>query len=805
MNNNNKCINKQFCNDISNIWYLFLLNLQNNDYDSDIMNIIKIYNSIIESVNFFMEKIINKINLFSNTKITYSSLQLLNVSTNIKFNIANHKEILELLKIINQTINDFINDNKIIKLIEKLNNKINTHTLSGGNLSLLENNVSQITNLTSHLTTVYETNKSDKLDKMNDLNDSNDTNVLRVHTPDEIKFNSINQIDINVKQKTNIQKTNIQKMNELDKFNLTLPDIDNEFLKNNNKHISFDSKSINLINNSFIQLEKELNKIKHKLSDIENEKQINYIITNNTQLSFTNDNDKYELIERIDNIKQTITDKQLYKQKYLHIYTNLTNTQYNIRNKLLELENKYYTIFGSDLKFNLNDNISYVIDSLITKYNNQIKQLIDDDIRMINLHNISQNKNIKHNKSNNFLGKFFDIYTDYYICFDGSVTINDASKQVCNNLKRYISELRDLLLNTPLNATENDFDVMITNIKEILKDYLRKDGTTFRNYMRPLLIDLDANKIMKHNDIRKLKSIYQNKIILYEFNTLFNTFMNEYTLLFTNSNDDNKLQNEINNVDNYDLFIETYNNIQTEIINNENELQLIINNNEIYKQSINDIMNKIQIIYNELINKINKLNDTKKYIDNTIQQFNNEYNLNINFIDFNFNDYIQHTTHDTRDNFQLNEPSVSNETNEPNETIELTGNNNEQYNDLTNNIHTHTNKVIKMQHMYQMYIDLTSKVLYENLLLLRHYLYTLNIFESIMKNNYILNIGLTKHMFELRYKKIKNINEIYLQFTKERMINLCKKILTEFNNNVLLINPNDKSFTDLITFMIFTN
>lgn len=464
----------------------------------------------------------------------------------------------------------------------------------------------------------------------------------------EINNTKLNNINVEI---LNLEKTIVKEdiINELKKYIKIYIEYDN--ILKNNKLIEVDIKTREFenkeINDKLQEYNKNLKSINYcgdiKLNEYKNIL-IKLIKINKNNLLVESYNKNLLLIEKFKNeeiniIKQKIVDmeKELWKEydkticieninKYINIYKDLQLLD-DINDKIYEISQnvwKYkYTNINYDNFLLEPSNTYYIIKCNINNKIINIEKETVDEISLI----IQQLEYIKFDKQyykcpycNNSLKIEDDKLTQIDKC--GKYDILDEYK-IFNNLN--IKEIDKLILN--YSNDKHNFNKLIkqkNDISIIETDINLSDIETKIEYLKQYKITNENNeKIYK-----KYKLILENIDSNYS-NTLINLIK-----------DTNNIKNEIDRNNKY-LENAEYNDLYK-----ESEIRDIINQNEIYKEKVNNILENISMldnIYknnNEIIN--NKKNEISKIInyrnDNleTLNKFDSIYKLN-NLGDFKLN------------------------------------------------------------------------------------------------------------------------------------------------------------------------
>ena len=539
-------------------------------------------------------------------------------------------------------------------------------------------------------------NNNNKINELKNSLEFNDENGLG------LKINNLKQeftnniLKINQNKKELEEKEKFYEENKI-KLNLNIENLNNDFKEIEKKIKNFNNS--NAVDKFDLSLDK-IEKIISKIKDEDNLK--------NISIEFN----------KIDNLKRKLSNNLneylIKKNQIIEINNMLNEEKIIIENNLLNLiseKESFEEIIKNYLKFCLNDNNNLNINNNKIKKYSENFEIFYYEISIINLINFSQNfseiffdfieknnlfKNISYGKNINIKICKFELNTLLKNKLINFIELKQKSKK---NLNDFIINLsKEILLKFNINVFNSKkfenfikINIKLNYLTKIIESSLNFINNSFKqisneNNKKLLEINLIINKLnLEQNEKEnKLNEIDEKKNLLINSNANNNSYLNqkekEYLILNEKSlnilnkkKENEKESNEI--ILTFNLFkeniinkIDELNNknisLQNEIeyLNSQNDINILNIQKEIenIKKSIKDKykMIKIQLTIFKRKHK-NNLNLYEKLID----KINNALNLNNNTLisgNFNNDSFSNNTTTINNSNFFDNNNNYNN-------------------------------------------------------------------------------------------------------------------------------------------------
>ena len=539
-------------------------------------------------------------------------------------------------------------------------------------------------------------NNNNKINELKNSLEFNDENGLG------LKINNLKQeftnniLKINQNKKELEEKEKIYDENKI-KLNLNIENLNNDFKEIEKKIKNFNNFNVvDIFDLSFDKIEKIISKIK----DEDNLK--------NISIEFN----------KIDNLKRKLSnnlnDYLIKKNQIIEINNMLNEEKIIIENNLLNLiseKESLEEIIKNYLKFCLNNNNNLNINNNKIKKYSENFEIFYYEISIINLINFSQNfseiffdfieknnlfKNISYEKNINIKICKFELNTLLKNKLINFIELKQKSKK---NLNDFIINLsKEILLKFNINFFNSKkfenfikINIKLNYLTKIIESSLNFINNSFKqisneNNKKLLEINLIINKLnLEHNEKEnKLNEIDEKKILLINSNANNNSYLNqkEKEYLILNEKSLNILNKKKENEKELNEIILTFNLFKENIINKidelnnknislQNEIEYLNSQNDInilniqkeienIKKSIKDKykMIKIQLTIFKRKHK-NNLNLYEKLID----KINNALNLNNNTLisgNFNNDSFSNNTTTINNSNFFDNNNNYNN-------------------------------------------------------------------------------------------------------------------------------------------------
>ena len=452
-------------------------------------------------------------------------------------------------------------------------------------------------------------NNNNKINELKNSLEFNDENGLG------LKINNLKQeftnniLKINQNKKELEEKEKIYDENKI-KLNLNIENLNNDFKEIEKKIKNFNNFNVvDIFDLSFDKIEKIISKIK----DEDNLK--------NISIEFN----------KIDNLKRKLSNnlnEYLIKKNQITEINNMLNEEkIIIENNLLNLiseKESFEEIIKSYLKFCLNDNNNLNINNNKIKKYSENFEIFYYEISIINLINFSQN--------------FSEIFFDF---IEKNNLFKNISYEKNINIKICKFELNTLIKNKLINFIESKGQKSKKNLNDFIinlsKEILLKFNINFFNSKK-------FENFIKIN----IKLNYLTKIIESSINFINNSFKQilnennkkllEINLIINKLNlEQNEKENKLNEIDEKKNLLINSNANNNSYLNQKEKEYLILNEKSLNilnkkkenEKELNEIILTFNLFKENIINKIDELNNKNISLQNEIEYLNSQNDINI--------------------------------------------------------------------------------------------------------------------------------------------------------------------------------
>ena len=451
-------------------------------------------------------------------------------------------------------------------------------------------------------------NNNNKINELKNSLEFNDENGLG------LKINNLKQeftnniLKINQNKKELEEKEKFYEENKI-KLNLNIENLNNDFKEIEKKIKNFNNS--NAVDKFDLSLDK-IEKIISKIKDEDNLK--------NISIEF----------DKIDNLKRKLSNNLneylIKKNQIIEINNMLNEEKIIIENNLLNLiseKESLEEIIKNYLKFCLNDNNNLNINNNKIKKYSENFEIFYYEISIINLINFSQN--------------FSEIFFDF---IEKNNLFKNISYEKNINIKICKFELNTLLKNKLINfiklkqkSKKNLNDFIINLSKEILLKFNINffNSKKFENFIK---INIKLNYLTKiiesslnfiNNSFKQISNENNKKLL--EINLIINKLNLEQ----------NEKENKLNEIDEKKNLLINSNANNNSYLNKKEKEYLILNEKSLNilnkkkenEKELNEIILTFNLFKENIINKIDELNNKNISLQNEIEYLNSQNDINI--------------------------------------------------------------------------------------------------------------------------------------------------------------------------------